>query len=62
MNQIWPYAAALIPFLGAAFMFYVIMKNVLESDRRERIAIRKWEGEHGGAEEKKSDAKAPESP
>ena len=46
MHEIWPYAAALIPFLGAAFMFYVIMKGVIESDRRERAAQRKWEAEH----------------
>lgn len=46
MNGVWQYAAALIPFLGAAFIFYVIIKAVVESDRRERIAQRKWEVEH----------------
>jgi hypothetical protein len=47
IHTIWPYAAALIPFLGAGLIFYVIMKGVLEGDRRERIAQRKWDAEHG---------------
>ncbi|MEO7069683.1 MAG: lysyl-tRNA synthetase [Nostocoides sp.] len=50
INTIWPYAAALIPFIGAAFIFYVIIKGVLEGDRRERIAQRKWDEEHGTAD------------
>ncbi|CCH80408.1 Lysyl-tRNA synthetase (modular protein) [Nostocoides japonicum T1-X7] len=59
MHEIWPYAAALIPFLGAAFMFYVIMKAVLESDRRERLAQRKWEAEHGDTASKKTRGNSP---
>ncbi len=51
IHTIWPYAAALIPFLGAAFIFYVIMKGVLEGDRRERLAQRKWDAEHGEADQ-----------
>ncbi len=59
MHEIWPYAAALIPFLGAAYMFYVIMKAVIEGDRRERIAMRKWEAEHGRLDEKEQGANSP---
>ena len=54
IDTIWPYAAALIPFLGAAFIFYVIMKGVLEGDRRERIAQRKWDAEHGNPDQMSS--------
>lgn len=48
MDGVWPYVAALAPFLFAAFAFYVIIKNIVTSDRNERIAQRKWESEHGG--------------
>ena len=48
MDAVWPYLAALAPFLFAAFAFYVIIKNIVTSDRNERIAQRKWEAEHGG--------------
>lgn len=51
IHDVWPYAAALIPFLGAAFIFYMIMKGVLEGDRRERVAQRKWDAEHGSDDE-----------
>ena len=47
MDAVWPYLAALAPFLFAAFAFYVIIKNIVTSDRNERIAQRKWEAEHG---------------
>ncbi len=54
LHAAWPYIAALIPFLGGLFVFYVIMRHIVESDRRERIAQRKWEAEHehrpGGAD------------
>lgn len=46
-TALWPYIAALIPFLGGALIFYVIMRNMLEGDRNERIAMRRWEAEHG---------------
>jgi hypothetical protein len=48
MDAVWPYLAALAPFLFAALAFYVIIKNIVTSDRNERIAQRKWEAEHGG--------------
>lgn len=51
MADLWKYAAALIPFLGAAFMFYVIIKSVIESDRRERIAQAEWDAAHKSATE-----------
>lgn len=47
LSNLWPYIAALIPFLGGALIFYVIMKNMLEGDRNERIAMRRWDEEHG---------------
>ena len=43
----WPYAAALLPTLGVAFLFYWIIRYMIEADRGERKAIAKWNKEHG---------------
>ncbi len=44
-SDIWPYIAALLPTIGLAYLFYVVMKHIVEGDRRERIAQRQWEQE-----------------
>jgi hypothetical protein len=36
---------ALLPSAGVAFLFYVIIKAMLEGDRRERLAHSKWEAD-----------------
>jgi len=36
---------ALLPSAGVAFLFYVIMKSMLEADRSERLAHSKWEAD-----------------
>jgi hypothetical protein len=36
---------ALLPSAGVAFLFFVIIKAMLESDRRERLAHSKWEAD-----------------
>ena len=58
MSDLWstvfPYAVALLPTIGVVFLFYYIMKYILEGDRRERAALRAWEAEHG--EEHRTDA------
>lgn len=46
MNWLWPFIWALAPTVGLLFLFYHIMKNILEGDRRERIAQAAWEREH----------------
>lgn len=43
----WPYVAALLPTIGLAYLFYVVMKHIVEADRRERFAQREWERRHG---------------
>lgn len=51
MSDLWstvfPYLVALLPTIGVVFLFYYIMKYILEGDRRERAALRAWEAEHG---------------
>ena len=43
LESVWPYVAALLPTIGLAYLFWVIMKHILEGDRRERAAQREWE-------------------
>jgi hypothetical protein len=33
---------ALLPSAGVAFLFYVVIKSMLEGDRRERLAHSRW--------------------
>ncbi len=47
INAYWPYAAALLPTLGVAFLFYWIIRYMIEADRGERKAIAQWNKEHG---------------
>lgn len=36
---------ALLPSAGVAFLFYLVIKAMLEGDRSERLAHSKWEAE-----------------
>lgn len=58
MSDIWPYIAALIPSAGVGFLFYIVIKNMIEGDRRERLAHSQWEAEQ---EKKKAADNAAES-
>jgi hypothetical protein len=43
LSELWKYIAALLPTAGLLYLFYVVMKHILEADRRERAAVREWE-------------------
>lgn len=49
MSSIWPYIAALIPSAGVGFLFYIVIKNMVEGDRKERLAHSQWDREHESA-------------
>jgi hypothetical protein len=42
VNEYWAYAAALLPTVGVAFLFYWIIRYMIEADRSERKALAKW--------------------
>ena len=44
--NVWPYIAALIPSAGVGFLFYLVIKNMIEGDRKERLAHSQWEAAH----------------
>lgn len=43
MNSLLIGLGALLPSAGVAFLFYVVVKAMLEGDRKERLAHSKWE-------------------
>ena len=45
MDAVWPYLAAILQTILVAFIFYFLIKRMLEGDRRERIAQRRFEAE-----------------
>ena len=45
MDAVWPYLAAILPTIMVAILFYFLVKSMLEGDRRERAAQRKFEAE-----------------
>lgn len=50
LSQAGIYLAALLPTMGMLYLFWVIMKHILEGDRRERAAQREWERHDSGAD------------
>lgn len=46
MSGIWPYIAALIPSAGVGFLFWLVIKNMIEGDRKERLAHSQWDAAH----------------
>jgi hypothetical protein len=45
LNSVLIGLGALLPSAGVAFLFYLIIKAMLEGDRRERLAHSQWEAE-----------------
>ena len=45
MSGAWPYVAAILPTILVATFFYFIVRSMLEGDRRERMAQKKYEAE-----------------
>ncbi len=50
LSQAGVYLAALLPTIGMLYLFWVIMKHILEGDRRERAAQREWERRDSGTD------------
>ena len=45
LHYLWLIIVALLPTTGVTFLFYYIIKAMLEADRRERLAHSQWEAE-----------------
>lgn len=43
----WPALETLLPSAGLLFLLYLVLRHMMEGDRRERMAQAKWEQEHG---------------
>jgi hypothetical protein len=56
MSGIWPYIAALIPSAGVGFLFWLVIKNMIEGDRKERLAHSQWDAAHAEDETAKDNS------
>lgn len=54
----WMILAALLPSIGLLFLFWVILKHIVEGDRRERAALREWEAAQAARAEDAPDGPA----
>lgn len=52
----WMILAALLPSIGLLFLFWVVIKHIVEGDRRERAALREWEASRSSREDDATDA------
>lgn len=43
MSMVWAYILALAPSVGVGFLFYKIIRAIIEGDRNERLAQSQWE-------------------
>ncbi len=56
MDAALPYLLAVVPTIGVGTLFYYVMKNILEGDRRERLAQAKWEADQDAQERSRPSA------
>ena len=56
MSGIWPYVAALIPSAGVGFLFWLVVKNMIEGDRKERLAHSQWDAQQADQERTQDDS------
>ncbi|MBO1753688.1 hypothetical protein [Allobranchiibius sp. CTAmp26] len=42
----WAALETLVPSIGLLFLLYLVLRHMMEGDRRERIAQAQWEEEH----------------
>lgn len=45
LHYLWLIIVALLPTTGVSFLFYYLIKAMLQADRRERLAHSQWEAE-----------------
>ena len=55
-DSVFPYLAALLPTVGVGALFFFLIKNIVEGDRRERLAQSKWDAEHDAERDAKNAA------
>ncbi|MBK7721191.1 MAG: hypothetical protein IPI32_02920 [Austwickia sp.] len=54
MDQVQAILIGLVPSLGIGFLFYKIMRAIIEGDRNERLAHSQWEAAHAAPPEAKT--------
>ena len=49
LSQLWTFIAALLPSAGLLYLFVMVIKHIVDGDRRERVSQRQWEAEQDAA-------------
>lgn len=65
MDQIWAIVIAIVPSVGIGFLFYKIIRAIVESDRNERLAHSRWEAQQDARGERSDSRRthsAPQAP
>ncbi|MDO5710168.1 MAG: hypothetical protein Q4P32_00295 [Micrococcales bacterium] len=57
MDQFWAIIVAIVPSIGVGFLFYKVMRAIIEGDRNERLAHSRWEAEQDRATAENGDAR-----
>lgn len=58
----WPALETLLPSAGLLFLLYLVLRHMMEGDRRERMAQTKWEQEHAAVPTPEAGGETIESP
>jgi hypothetical protein len=43
VESLWAVVIAIVPSIGVGFLFYKVLKAIIEGDRKERLAHAQWE-------------------
>lgn len=45
VDSLWAVVLAIVPSIGIGFLFYKVLKAIIEGDRKERLAHAQWEAQ-----------------
>lgn len=60
MSLAWQIVAGLLPSIGVGWLFYKVMKAIIEGDRNERLAQSRWEASQDAADIRNSGSESAE--
>lgn len=46
VESVWSVVFAIVPSIGVGFLFYKVLRAIIEGDRKERLAHAQWEASH----------------
>lgn len=62
LHEGWMILAALLPSIGLLYLFFVIIKHMMEADRRERAAQRELDSRAAHSQDSQESSSAQDNP